>query len=50
MLSLVFVVMVVKFFEPGLIVGNICDRLQDVEIVNSPGIENVYAEVEIAMA
>ena len=45
----VFVVRVVKLFEPGLITGNIYDRLQDIEIVNGPGIDNVYAEVEIAM-
>jgi hypothetical protein len=44
----VFVVRVVKLFEPGLIAGNICDRLQGIEIVNGPGIENVYAEVEAA--
>ena len=45
--SLIFVVRVGELPIPGRLAGNICDRLQDIEIVNGPGIENVYAKVEI---
>ena len=41
-------VRVVKLYRPGLIAGNNCDRLQSIEIINGPGIENVYVEVEAA--
>ena len=47
MFSLIFVVRVGELPIPGRLAGNICDRLQDIEIVNGPGIENVYAKVEI---
>ena len=45
--SLIFVVRVGELPIPGRLTGDVRDRLQDVEIVNGPGIENVYAKVEI---
>lgn len=47
--GLIFVVRVVELLIPGGLAWNIRDRLQDVEIVNGPGIENINTEVEIAV-
>ena len=47
--GLIFVVRVIEILIPGGLAGNIRDRLQDVEIVNGPGIENVHTEVEISV-